>query len=83
MLVVSAVGVLWVGHLFAAAMFSGVFSLLSALLFIMLDAVDVAFTEAAVGAGVSTVLVLGTIILTTRREKERKMVENLRSLTHR
>ena len=81
MLVVSAVGVLWVGHLFAAAMFSGVFSLLSALLFIMLDAVDVAFTEAAVGAGVSTVLVLGTIILTTRREKERKMVENLRSLT--
>ena len=30
---------------------------------------DVAFTEAAVGAGVSTVILLGTLLLTTRREE--------------
>ena len=32
--------------------------------FTVLDAVDVAFTEAAVGAGVSTVLLLATLALT-------------------
>ena len=37
-------------HLFSVVMLSGVFSLLSAALFVELDAVDVAFTEAAVGA---------------------------------
>ncbi|PCJ71422.1 MAG: cation:proton antiporter [Rhodobiaceae bacterium] len=55
--------------LFAAVMLSGVFSLLSAGLFVALDAVDVAFTEAAVGAGISTVLMLGTMAFTSRTEK--------------
>jgi multicomponent Na+:H+ antiporter subunit B len=55
--------------LFAAVMLSGIYSLLMAGLFVTLDAVDVAFTEAAVGAGVSTVLMLGTLYLTTSREK--------------
>ena len=55
--------------LFAVVMLSGVFSLLSAGLFGALDAVDVAFTEAAVGAGISTVLMLGTMALTDREEK--------------
>ena len=36
-----------------------------ALVFVVLDAVDVAFTEAAVGAGISTVLLLGALGLTT------------------
>ncbi len=40
-------------------MLSGIYSLLSAGLFVTLDAVDVAFTEAAVGGGISTVLMLG------------------------
>ena len=53
-------------------MLSGVFSLLSALLLITLDAVDVAFTEAAVGAGISIVLMLSTLTLTSRREKKSK-----------
>lgn len=56
-------------HLFAVVMLSGIYSLLSASFFITLDAVDVAFTEAAVGAGISTVLMLGGMLLTTRREK--------------
>lgn len=37
--------------------------------FVSLDAIDVAFTEAAVGAGVSTVLMLAGMLLTARREK--------------
>ena len=41
-----------------------IFSLLSASLFVLMDAVDVAFTEAAVGAGISTVLMLMVLHLT-------------------
>jgi len=50
-------------------MLSGVFSLLTAGLFITMDAPDVAFTEAAVGAGISTVLMLGTLALTSQTQK--------------
>jgi len=56
-------------HLFAVVMLSGIYSLLSAAFFVTLDAVDVAFTEAAVGAGISTVLLLGGMLLTSRQEK--------------
>lgn len=69
MLCLSAIAILLVRHLFAVAALTGAFSLLSAGLLVALDAVDVAFTEAAVGAGISTVLLLGTLALTSRREK--------------
>jgi multicomponent Na+:H+ antiporter subunit B len=46
----------------------GIYSFLMATVMIVLDAVDVAMTEAAVGAGVSTVLMLGTLYLTRIRE---------------
>ena len=55
--------------LFAVVMLFGIYSLLSAGIFVVLDAVDVAFTEAAVGAGISTVLMLGTLALTDSEEK--------------
>ena len=61
---------LTLNHLFAVIMLSGAFSLVSAMLFVVMDAVDVAFTEAAVGAGVSTVLMLSTMALTVRIQKE-------------
>ena len=54
--------------LFAAAMLFGIFSLLAAGMQTLMDAVDVAFTEAAVGAGISTVLFLGALGLTTSEE---------------
>jgi len=69
MLVLTALSIVRLNKLFAVVMLSGVFSLLSALLLLTLDAVDVAFTEAAVGAGISTVLMLGTISLTVRTTK--------------
>jgi len=64
-----AVVVIHLRDLFAAVMLTGIFSLLSACLFTVMDAVDVAFTEAAVGAGISTILMLGTLALTTSEEK--------------
>ena len=69
-LVTTAISIALVRRLFAVVMLAGVFSLLSAMLFVIMDAVDVAFTEAAVGAGISTVLMLGTIALTARSEKK-------------
>lgn len=56
-------------NLFAVVMLSGIFTLTAALLYVVLDAIDVAFTEAAVGAGVATILMLGTLALTAEREK--------------
>ena len=56
-------------NLFAVVMLTGIFSLTAAMLYVVLDAVDVAFTEAAVGAGISTVLLLSTLALTTSEEK--------------
>ena len=56
-------------NLYAAVILGSIYSLLAATMFVVLDAVDVAFTEAAVGAGISTVLALGTLALTTAREK--------------
>jgi multicomponent Na+:H+ antiporter subunit B len=58
--------------LFGVVMLFGIYSLISATLFMVLDAVDVAFTEAAVGAGISTMLMLSTLALTSRREKQPK-----------
>lgn len=66
---VTAVAVIRMRDLFAIVMLFGIYSLVSAGLFVVLDAVDVAFTEASVGAGVATVFMLGTLALTTSREK--------------
>ncbi len=66
---VTALALVWLRNLFAVVMLAGVFSLVAAVLYVQLDAVDVAFTEAAVGAGITTVLMLGTLALTTSDEK--------------
>ncbi len=70
MLAVTALALLKLRNLFAVAMLAGIYSLLSAALFTVLDAVDVAFTEAAVGAGISTILVLGTLALVGHEQKK-------------
>jgi multicomponent Na+:H+ antiporter subunit B len=67
-LAVIAIAIIRLKDLFAAVMLMGIFSLLSASLFTVMDAVDVAFTEAAVGAGISTILMLATLSLTTSKE---------------
>lgn len=69
LLVAGALTVLMARNLFVATMLLGIVSFILALLFISLDAVDVAFTEAAVGAGISTVLYIGTLALVGSQEK--------------
>ena len=69
LLAVTALTVIRLRNLFGAVMLAGIYSLLSAGLLVTLDAVDVAFTEAAVGAGISTVLFLGTLALVGHEEK--------------
>lgn len=68
-LVITALAMVRMRNLFGVVMTSGIFSLLSAALFTTMDAVDVAFTEAAVGAGISTILLLGTLALVGRIQK--------------
>ncbi len=70
-LAITAVAMVRMSNLFAIIMLFGIFSFLSAGLFVVMDAADVAFTEAAVGAGISTVLMLATLAL-TKDHKEKK-----------
>lgn len=71
MLAVTAVAVIRLPNLYAAVMLFGIYSLVSASLFLIMDAADVAFTEAAVGAGVTTVLMLSTLALASPSENEK------------
>lgn len=69
-LIITALIILRLTHLYAAVMLTGIYSLLCGLVFIEMEAVDVAFTEAAVGAGISTLLMLATLVLTgTEKQK--------------
>ena len=70
LLMITGFAIVRMRNLLAVAMLTSIYSLLSASLFVVLDAVDVALTEAAIGAGIFTILMLGTIGLTTEREKE-------------
>lgn len=70
LLAATAIAVVRMRSLLAAVMLMGIYSFLGASWMLLLDAPDVAFTEAAVGAGISTVLVLATLALTTTRAKE-------------
>ncbi len=69
LLVATAVAIVHTANLFTAVMLAGIFSLLMAANFFILDAADVALTEAAVGAGISTVLFLSALALTGDRER--------------
>lgn len=72
-----AVGLVRVRNLFAAVVLFGAYSFLMASVMVVLDAVDVAMTEAAVGAGVSTVLLLCALHLIGTREEAPRRVRPL------
>lgn len=61
---------LYVKNMLVAVVTLSVFSFLSALLYTTMGAVDVAFTEAVVGAGVTGVLFVVLIFKTTRRSSD-------------
>lgn len=69
LLFVIAIAMATLRSMFAIVMLSGIYSLITATWFVVVDALDVAFTEASVGAGITTVLFLGAMLLTSRRAK--------------
>ncbi len=69
LLVIVTGAIVRTANLFAAVVLLSLFSLLMAANFFLLDAADVALTEAAVGAGISTVLMLAALALTAETEK--------------
>ncbi|MBI3067408.1 MAG: DUF4040 domain-containing protein [Betaproteobacteria bacterium] len=68
MMAATVVAIVAQRNLFAVVVLSGVYSFLMATVLVALDAVDVAMTEASVGAGISTVLFLGALYLTKGEE---------------
>ncbi len=70
LVVFCAIAAITIKDLLSATIIFGVYSFLMCLLWAEMGAVDVAFTEATVGAGVSTVLFIGAILHTSRRSKD-------------
>ena len=70
LVVICALAAITVRDLLSATVIYGVYSFLLCLLWAEMGTVDVAFTEATVGAGVSTVLFIAAIFRTTRRSKD-------------
>jgi len=68
MLVVCAIGAVRMKDLLSSIILLTVYSLLMAVIWVRLNAVDVAFTEAAVGAGITTVLLIAALSRTHRGE---------------
>lgn len=70
LLLLTAFVTLSLKNLISATISLGIFSFLLCLLWAEMGAVDVSFTEAAVGAGVSTVFLVTTIYNTTKRSSD-------------
>jgi len=70
LVVITGIAALSVKDLLSSAIILGAYSFLMCLLWTEMGAVDVAFTEATVGAGVSTVFFVAAIYHTTRRTKD-------------
>jgi energy-converting hydrogenase B subunit D len=70
LIVICAIVAVSIRDLLAAVIIFGAFSFFSAIYFAILGALDVAFTEAAVGAVITTVFFVTAIFRTVRRVKE-------------
>lgn len=74
LITVTSLAVLMMRNLLAATVAMSVYSFLMSLVWLNLDAVDVAFTEAAVGAGISTILLIGALVLVGTGEKSHRAI---------
>ena len=70
LVVVIAIGAISIKDLLGSAILFGAYSFMMCLLWAIMGAVDVAFTEASVGAGVSTVFFVAAVFRTTRRTRD-------------
>lgn len=68
-LLIVGIAALWVKDLLAAIVLTGAYSFIMANVWLQLGATDVAFTEAAVGAGASTALMMACLSRIPRWEK--------------
>ena len=77
MLISVGIAIATTRSLLAAILLMGIYSLVSAVWLVVMDAADVAFTEAVVGAGVSTIILLGAMLLArghTERHDWRRLI---------
>ena len=72
LMALTTLGIIKLRNLFSVVILSTIYSFLMATLLLIFDAVDVALTEAAVGAGISTVLMLTVLYYTKVSEEMRK-----------
>ncbi|MBW2028333.1 MAG: DUF4040 domain-containing protein [Deltaproteobacteria bacterium] len=70
LVVILGISAITVRDLLGAAILFGAYSFMMCLLWAIMGAVDVAFTEASVGAGASTVFFVAAVFHTTRRTKD-------------
>ncbi len=70
MVIIAGIGAITVKDLLGAAILFGAYSFMMCLLWAIMGAVDVSFTEASVGAGVSTVLFVAAVYNTSRRSQD-------------
>jgi len=68
--IICAIAAINVKDLLAAVIILGAYSFFMCLLWTEMGAVDVAFTEASVGAGIGTVLFIAAVSKTKRRSKD-------------
>ena len=70
LVIIAGIAAISIKDLLGAAILFGAYSFLMCLLWAIMGAVDVAFTEASVGAGVSTVFFVAAVFRTSRRTKD-------------
>ncbi|MCX9013443.1 MAG: DUF4040 domain-containing protein [Candidatus Methanoperedens sp.] len=71
LVIVLAIASIMVKDLLESTVLFAGFSFMMAVIWVEMNSVDVAFTEAAVGAGVSTILLVAAIACTKRYEEEK------------
>ncbi|MCK5540662.1 MAG: DUF4040 domain-containing protein [Deltaproteobacteria bacterium] len=69
-IVICAIAAINIKDLLSAVIILGAYSFFMCLLWTEMGAVDVAFTEASVGAGIGTVLFIAAVNKTARRSKD-------------
>ncbi len=68
--IICGIGAITIKDLLGASILFGAYSFMMCLLWAIMGAVDVAFTEASVGAGVSTVLFVVAVFRTSRKTRD-------------
>ena len=67
---ICAIAAITIKDLLSAAMVMGAYSFFMCLMWAQMGAVDVAFTEASISAGIGTILFIAAVSKTSRRSKD-------------